>query len=129
MININFAALTASNSEPLGSASEKLTTGLRVLGLGMVTVFFVLAILWVVLILFKVVFYREKKPTPVKEAPAALAEAEEIPDEVTDDGAIVAAITAAITAYTANDPDFSGGFRVVSFRRTKSSSPWSKSSK
>lgn len=115
------------------SSSERLSTGLTVLALGMATVFVVLAILWVVLLLFRVVFYREKKPEPKKSAPApAPAAAPEptpaaVPAETEDNGALIAAITAAIAMYTEGDEAFASGFRVVSFRRAEHASPWNKS--
>lgn len=134
MTAIRFAALAASASsgtEPLTSFSDKLSTGLTVFALGMVTVFAVLAILWAILALFKVVFYHEKKPAAVKApkpapAPAAVPAPAAAPATESDDGALVAAITAAIAAYTANDESFAGGFRVVSFRRSSNASPWNK---
>ena len=117
------------------SSSERLSTGLTVMALGIATVFAVLAILWVVLLLFRVVFYREKKPEPKKAAPApapAPAAAPEptpaaVPAETEDNGALIAAITAAIAMYTEGDEEFASGFRVVSFRRAEHASPWNKS--
>ena len=99
-----------------------------VLGLGMV--FLVLAILWGVLAIFKVVFGGEKKAKkePVKEvsAPAAVAEPEPVAEQ--DDGELIAVITAAIEAYRASesggDEDYAGGFRVVSFKRAGAGRPW-----
>ena len=43
-----------------------------------------------------------------------------------DNGAIVAAITAALTAYFAESGEYSGGFRVVSFRKSQTGSAWNK---
>lgn len=134
MTAIRFAALAAaatSGTEPLTTVSEKLSTGLTVFALGMVTVFVVLAVLWLILALFKVIFYRENKPATAKApkaapipAPAPAPAATPEPEE--DNGALVAAITAAIAAYTADDASFAGGFRVVSFRRSANASPWNK---
>ncbi len=134
MTAIRFAALAASASagtEPLGSLSEKLSTGGMVLLLGMATVFAVLAILWLILALFNVIF--GKKQPKAKKAPApkpipapAPVPAPALAQPVSDDGALIAAITAAIAAYTADDADFAGGFRVVSFRRSSNASPWNK---
>ncbi len=134
MTAIRFAALAASASagtEPLGSLSEKLSTGGMVLLLGMATVFAVLAILWFILALFNVIFGKkqpkEKKAPAPKAAPAPVpAPAPVAIEPAADDGALIAAITAAIAAYTANDAEFAGGFRVVSFRRSSNASPWNK---
>ncbi len=138
MTAIRFAALAASASagtEPLGSLSEKLSTGGMVLLLGMATVFAVLAILWLILALFNVIFGKkkpkEKKAPAPKAAPAPVPAPAPTPapatvEPATDDGALIAAITAAIAAYTANDAEFAGGFRVVSFRRSSNASPWNK---
>ncbi len=126
----------ADGLRELPTIGDKLSTGLTVMALGMCTVFAVLLILWLVLLLFRVIFYREKKaepkvtapqiptqipvrvPAPVEEAPRADAE---------ENGALVAAITTAIAAYTEGDEEFASGFRVVSFRRAEHASPWNKS--
>lgn len=90
--------------------------------LGMLMVFSVLAILWGVLAVFKLVFAgktpKEKKPEPVKSAPAPKVQA--APAVVqNDDAELVAIITAAIAAYRQNEGAevSDGSFRVVSFKR------------
>ena len=134
------------------TTAEKLATGLRVMALGLLTVFAVLAILWIVLLLFRVIFYHEKKPEPQRNSPDTAAQSvpKTLPvptpapvpatvladapaavpaptPAVTDDGALIAAITAAIAAYTEGDEAFASGFRVVSFRRAEHASPWNRS--
>ena len=93
---------------------------------GMGMVFLVLAILWMVLLIFKKVFYKdpnkqEKKEEAPAEAPAPAA-------APADDGALVAAITAAVAAYIDSDPalssQFAGGFRVVSFKKKNGKTSW-----
>ncbi len=132
MTFINFAALAAaatSGTEPLNSVAEKLEVGVQVLLLGMATVFAVLSVLWIVLALFRVIFYRENKPVKKSEAPAPAPIPAPVAESVTpgaDDTAIVAAITAAIAAFTADESGFEGGFRVVSFKRKGNASPWNK---
>ncbi len=140
MIKLNFIALSAlelPSTEPLPTVADKLEVGITVTLLGMATIFVVLAILWGILSLFKVFFYRQGKPEKKAEsapatAPAPTPAPAPAPVEVQpaapaeDNGAVVAAITAAITAYTAEDPVFQNGFRVVSFRRYESASPWTK---
>ena len=118
----------------LTTVGEKLSTGFTVMALGLATVFAVLALLMIVLYLFRIIFYREKKPEP-KTTPAPAPKHIEAPAPVktetetikSDDGALIAAITAAIAAYTSGDESFASGFRVVSFRRAEHSSPWNKS--
>ena len=110
-------------SAPL-ELSEAIGYGLQTTLLGMGVVFSVLIILWAVLAVFKVIFYKqpktEKKPAPAKvEAPApapvaAPAPAPAAPAEA-DDAELVAVITAAIAAMM-DAPQTS--FRVVSFKRT-----------
>ena len=96
-------------------------------GIGMV--FLVLAILWMILLIFKKVFY--KNPNEVKKdakAPAAPAvvEAASAVEPATDSGELIAVITAAVAAAIESDPaltsQFAGGFRVVSFKKTESKS-------
>lgn len=105
-----------SNSAPL---SDRLMMGLQTALLGMGVIFVVLIILWAVLSVFKLVFYKGKaeekavEPTPapavVESVPAAPAPAAQNDEE------IVAAITAAI-AVMLDVPQTS--FRVVSFKRS-----------
>ncbi len=118
----------------LTTVGEKLSTGFTVMALGLATVFAVLALLMIVLYLFRIIFYREKKPEPKTtpapapkhiEAPAPVKAEPEAPKS--DDGALIAAISAAIAAYTSGDEAFASGFRVVSFRRAEHASPWNKS--
>lgn len=105
-----------SNSAPF---SDRVMMGLQTTLLGMGVIFTVLIMLWAVLSVFKLVFYKggktEKKvepipaPTTVESVPAAPAPAAQNDEE------IVAAITAAI-AVMLDVPTTS--FRVVSFRRS-----------
>ena len=97
------------------------------LGLGMI--FAVLALLWLVLSVFKLLFVKNnaKKPAQnIEKAPAA--EAEPAPAAATDDDALIAVITAAITAYRSSeegmDSTEANGFRVVSFKRAGNSRSW-----
>ena len=98
--------------------------------LGIAMVFLVLAILWGVLAIFKVVFAdgkKKEKIESVSETPAPVAEPVPVAD-VQDDGELIAVITAAIEAYRAaesgGDENYAGGFRVVSFRRAGAGRPW-----
>lgn len=119
---------SAEAEEDLGGAfspARLSQAGLMIIqGMGMV--FLVLAILWMVLLIFKKVFYKdpnkhEKKEEAPAEAPAPVA-------APADDGALVAAITAAVAAYIDSDPalssQFAGGFRVVSFKKKNGKTSW-----
>ena len=128
---LGFIALSAKYMAPTESAEAEEDLGgafsparLSMAGLmiiqGMGMVFLVLAILWMVLLIFKKVFYKDpnkqdKKEEAPAEAPAPVA-------APADDGALVAAITAAVAAYIDSDPalssQFAGGFRVVSFKKS-----------
>lgn len=99
-------------------------------GVGMV--FLVLALLWIVLVIFKKIFYKDpnKADKKIAEKPieASIAAPVSTPTPAVsaiDDGALVAAITAAVAAYIDSDPAlasrFAGGFRVVSFKPTNKS--------
>ena len=96
--------------------------------IGILIVFGVLAVIWITLSLFKVVFYKDpnKKTKSVKAEEKAVVETatELIGEPSSDDGAIVAAIIAAISAMR-NEEGITGGFRVVSFKRGKTQ-PWNK---
>lgn len=99
---------------------------------GMAMVFLVLAVLWAVLAVFKLLFAGsgEKKKESEPEAPApAVTVTEPAPvADVQDDGELIAVITAAIEAYRASesggDENYAEGFRVVSFRRAGAGRPW-----
>ena len=123
----------------LGGAfsAERIKYSLEMTILGLFAVFSVLAIIWGILAIFKVLLYdipnknkhsntnnadRVPEITPI--APAV----ENKPSVVSGNDATVAAIIAAISAYIADDPELSAqypnGFRVVSFKRTRSKAFW-----
>ncbi len=120
MMNSNlFYALRVSGRTFVEDAKEAGTVTL----LGMVAIFAVLSLLWLVIeILHRTLTEQqatnaaEKKPkaAPV-EKPAREPRAFGRP--APDDGALVAAITAAISAAMAEE-GYTGGFRVVSFKRS-----------
>ena len=89
--------------------------GLMILGIGLLTVFAVLSLIWVALLIFEKIFTRlpkeEKKAeaavsAPVQEAPAL---------EETNDEEIIAVIAAAIAMAESENNGMK--FRVVSFNR------------
>ena len=101
--------------------SERVMMGLETALLGMGVIFSVLIILWAVLSVFKLIFYRPAKTEKKAEAQPVTAEAAQVQaaDSATEinDEELVAVITAAIAAMT-DKPATS--FKVVSFRRTAS---------
>lgn len=119
-------------SEELGGffSVQRIEYAITVTLQGMLMVFAVLALLWGVVAIFKVVLHDipEKRAAKKKALSAAVAQAaapqeqpaEVAPAPVEDDGEIVAAITAAIAATLASEEykdQFASGFRVVSFKR------------
>ncbi len=124
----------ATETQDLGPAfsSERISYALRMTLLGMGMVFAVLAILWMVLLIFKTAFGGKsardksaKAAKPAKEEPAPVAPA---PIPAGTDPAVVAAITAAIAEMIASDPalaeQYAGGFRVVEFKRKSGRTHW-----
>ena len=129
----------AEVEEDLGGAfsSARVELALMMLLQGIGMVFLVLAILWIVLLIFKAVFYKdpaketkkaakpEKKDEPaVKPAAAAPATVSApAPAPASDDAQLIAVITAAVAAAIESDPaltsQFASGFRVVSFKKTE----------
>ena len=136
---LGFIALSAKYMAPTESAEAEedldgafsparlSKAGLMIIqGMGMV--FLVLAILWIVLMIFKKVFYKEPKTTTKKiEEPAPAAPVAAAP---ANDDALVAAITAAVAAYIDSDPalssQFAGGFRGVSFKKKNGKTSWNR---
>ena len=115
---------------------ERLAYSLRMLIVGMLMVFAVLTLLWGVLVISRYFFYeipkrRKESKTEVAEnklehiAPATPEPAPVAAAPAADDAALVAAITAAIAAALAED-GYTGGFRVVSFRRAENSRAWNR---
>ncbi len=99
--------------------------------LGMGMVFAVLAILWGVLAIFKLVFAGKtpKEPKPVKVKPVEQTSVQTVapaPVAQSNDAELVAIITAAVAAYMAEEGTdaYSGGFRVVSFKRVRGGRTW-----
>jgi sodium pump decarboxylase gamma subunit len=125
-------SLTAKALSDLGGAfsPERLALAGQMTLLGMGMVFAVLAILWGVLTIFKLIFAKPAKK--VKAAPAApKAEPMVVPEPVvapaaTNDAELIAVLTAAIAAYEASQGNevAPGGFRVVSFRRANGGKAW-----
>ena len=96
--------------------------------MGVVVVFAVLALLWLILEIFGAVARRgQSAPTASKvQAPAPVVETAPVAPVANDDE-IVAAITAALAVYLeeakASSPSVSG-FRVVSFKKVGTAAHW-----
>ncbi len=116
---------------PFSAEAWEYAGQMTLLGIGMV--FTVLAILWGVLCIFKLVFAGKtpkapkapKEPkAPKKESkPASAAVA--APAAQSDDAQLIAVITAAVAAYMAEEgTEYAGGFRVVSFKRARGGRTW-----
>lgn len=127
--------LTAASAELGGAFSaERWAYAGRMTLLGMVMIFSVLALLWIVLVIFKnVMFGRDPKPEKEKSAIAeVVAESVAVVEEepvapATDDAELVAVIAAAIAAYRTSegmDAIDASAFRVVSFRRASKGRAW-----
>lgn len=124
--------LAVNFKEPFANAADALGYGLPLSLFGFCVVFFVLALLWGILTLFKLFFYtipNNKKKTgssaPAKDSSSvqkmemtSSGAAAAVLDPSLADNEIVAAITAAIEAFRSQNGSV-GGFRVVSFKKRK----------
>ena len=128
VLNPSALALFTTNAETLTMMWQTV-----VLGMGMV--FAVLAILFLILSVFKLVFAGKtpKEPKPVKENPIKAKPVENVSAATpapaptqSNDGELIAILTAAVAAYMAEEgtevPE--GGFRVVSFTRVRGGRAW-----
>jgi Na+-transporting methylmalonyl-CoA/oxaloacetate decarboxylase gamma subunit len=136
-MNWNMIYLLTANNMPM---DERLGYALRMLIVGIGMVFVVLALLWGVLELSRVIFYdmprrrREEEieaahskaaPAPVAPTPAPAPAPAAAPAQNND--VLIAVITAAISAAMAEEGSVpAGGFRVVSFRRATGNHPWNR---
>lgn len=110
------------------SAGDAFAYGIPLSLFGFATVFAVLALIWGILSLFKIVFYTipNARKNPKKAAEVKKAEPKEVAQPIvtetvsvqsTQDDSVVAAIIAAIEAYRSETTGKTGGFRVVSFKK------------
>ena len=134
---VNNVLAVASSAADLGgafSAGRWAYAGQMTL-LGMVMVFSVLAILWVILSLFKVFFAKSEDAQKAQTATVVNTEkpAEPVPVAMPapaaqhTDEELVAILTAAVAAYIESEgqsESYAGGFRVVSFRRVGGGRSW-----
>lgn len=121
------------------SLGEKLAYFGKILGIGMGCVFGVIFSIWLMLTVFRFFVYEipnmkkkkaeaaQKKDAEVAEAPASPADLPNTPPaSVQEDNVTVAVITAALSAYLASSSEDGSTlpFRVVSFKRKRSGTPW-----
>ena len=127
------------NAEPtVMPIGERAMEALKVSLLGMGAVFAVLAIIWIILSLFRVIFARQKtapKQPKVKNVevkapvPAKAAQSAAVPASAPSvDYSVIAAISAAVAAVLESECAANGtvynGFRVVSVRRSDKGRSW-----
>ena len=122
--------LAVDVTKPFESAGEALSYGLPLSLFGFCVVFFVLALLWGILTLFKLFFSTipNNKKNSGSSAPVNNSSVQKIEmnggaaaavlEPSLADSEIIAAITAAIEAFRSQSGSV-GGFRVVSFKRRK----------
>ncbi len=127
--NIVALANTAeSMKDQIGETfGERASVAISVTLLGMIAIFAVLSILWGVIELLHLLLNRgNKTETPTEKAvetpkPIATSAKTVAPKKPTatpkNDDALIAVITAAVASAMAEE-GYTGGFRVVSFRRT-----------
>ena len=117
----NISLSVNSNGTYLPFSSEAWGYAGQMTLLGMVMVFAVLAILWLVLTLFKVVFAdRSSKSEKKKESLPEVNNMASTVSDAHDDSELIAVITAAVATYMSEEKGENvptDAFRVVSFRR------------
>lgn len=137
-------ALAVGKDEPFAPFSAeawKFAGQMTLMGIGMV--FSVLAILWAVLTVFKLVFAGKTKQSPkperTKKAERGVSQAASPSDDAISavlaagvqayrddqERELIAVITAAVAAYRSEEGE-AGGFRVVSFKRASGSRSWNR---
>lgn len=116
------------------SFADRLTVAWQTVALGMVIVFAVLALLWLILEIAGRRMSQSASKAPKKvevhksepEFVSAPTVSDEAPVEAGDDSEIVAAITAAITLMLEAEGAPSKGFRIVSFKRNGRGAHWNR---
>lgn len=116
---ISALAATAASTEAMSFKDRASTAGLLSLE-GMLVIFCALTILWIAIeVMHFALHHKKKKATAAQEAPKQTVAAQTVapaPVPKTNDDALIAVITAAIAASLAEE-GYTGGFRVVSFKR------------
>lgn len=132
--------LTGDGTMALG---ERVMYALRMLVVGLGAVFAILALLWGVMVLARILLHdipshskaeqdAQKSAPPagrpnVSPRPAVSAPTAPAPSAAQDNGVLIAIITAAVSAAMQEEGTLPpGGFRVVSFRRSSNGSAWNR---
>ena len=131
---VNVLAKATNDLGPAFSI-ERIEYALQMTLLGLGAVFAVLALIWLVLVIFKIFLYDLKNKGKIAENTEKKSDVEQTVAEQPSttvsqlsDDSTVAAIIAAISAYISDDAELSkeyaNGFRVVSFKRVRPKSSW-----
>lgn len=104
------------------TVSERIAYSFERTLIGVIIVFGVLAVIFIVLSLFKFIFYKAPNGEKIINDPPSVPKSSLVANTSSDEE-IVAAIVAAITAAR-NEEGSHGGFRVVSFKRVGKSHAW-----
>lgn len=122
-MNLSEALITGQGVQ----LDEALSTGLMVTGVGLAIVFGVLILLMIVLVLFKVIFYKdpEKQAKKAAQAPVVAATAPvAAANEDMDEAELIAVLTAAVAA-SLNTSTYN--LQIKSYRRVDAKKPaWNK---
>lgn len=104
--------------------AEALSTGGKVTVLGLAIVFSVLIVLMLILMLFKVIFYKDPKKKTVKVEETASVQTVEVSEPQMNEEELIAVITAAIAA-SLNTSTYN--LQIKSYRRIEDKKPaWNK---
>lgn len=104
--------------------AEALSTGGKVTVLGLAIVFSVLIVLMLILMLFKVIFYKDPKKKTVKVEETAPVQTVEVSEPQMNEEELIAVITAAIAA-SLNTSTYN--LQIKSYRRIEDKKPaWNK---
>ena len=117
-------------NEILPSFTDRLQVGGQTVALGMLIVFVVLALLWIILEVAGYMASKQSEPKvkAIEQAPVATADPAPVPEQTSyeNDEEVVAAITAAISLMLEAENAPVKGFRVVSFKRVSNNAHWNR---
>ena len=142
-MNLLTLQLLTAEAMPMG---ERVMYALRMLIVGLGAVFAILALLWGVMVLARVLLHDIPTRSKVEQdvlksappvgrpnvsshpvAPASVAPAAPAAPAAQDNGVLIAIITAAVSASMQEEGTLPpGGFRVVSFRRSSNGGAWNR---
>lgn len=112
------------------SFTDRLQVGAQTVALGMLIVFVVLALLWIILEVAGHMASKQTEPKikAIEPKPVAVSNPVPVPEQTSyeNDEEIVAAITAAISLMLEAENAPVKGFRVVSFKRVSNNAHWNR---